>query len=60
MDHFCYRIMQRLLYQDFGPSALSPYSSTYIQQSLRYRHLGRDWRHHGLFPYGSVGAMLHL
>ena len=60
MDHFHRSIVQRLLYQDLGPFALSPDSGTDIQQGLRYRHLGRDWCHCGLFPHGCVVTLLHL
>lgn len=60
VDHFHHRIMQRLLYQDFNPSALSPYSSTHIQQSLRRRYLGCDRRNRGLFHYCFIHALLYL
>ena len=60
MDHLYHSIVQRLLHQDLGPSALSPYRSTHLQQSLRYRHLGRIRCHRSLLSYSSFGSLLHL
>ena len=60
MDHFHHRIVQRLLHQDLGPPALSPYRRTHLQQSLRYRHLGRIRCHRSLLSYSSFGSLLHL
>lgn len=60
MDHLHHSIVQRLLYQDLGPPALSPYRSTHLQQSLRYRHLGRIGCYCSLLPHSSLGSLLHL
>lgn len=60
MDHLHYSIVQRLLHQGLGPPALSPYRSTHLQQSLRYRHLGRIRCHRSLLPHSYFGSLLCL
>lgn len=60
MDHFHHRIVQHLLYQDLGPSALPSYRSTHLQQSFRYRHLDCNRFPSSPFPHSPIVALLDL